>query len=116
MQAFLVRSKKDLDKLSLFLETVVGDKDSVSVQDVHSILRKKASQLAKNAINKHPDDFEAAEEYLVKALRTDLGEHYGLHFTASVVPTDSLFTINLNLGSMSFQSTKIASMANVTDS
>ena len=98
IQALLVQANDQGGRLNRFINTVVGEKDAVTTQDVYTLMHSQVVQSVKGVLARAGDDFLTAEKRIVKELNQDLGSLYGLHFTASVEVGASLYTVNVQLG------------------
>lgn len=102
IQAYIYEQSKDFYFLNTFLSKVVKERSIVTLQDIHDLLRTKIFTKVRRAIEmgeKHGDHHGQIMGFAQGALTAEITTEYGFKFSVDIVPTNSVHTINLHLGS-----------------
>lgn len=97
IQAYIFDHRKDWNRLNTFLRRVVKESSIVTLQDVHELLRTKIFTKVRRSIEQAEHHGEAVI-HLRRILQSEIGNEFGVSFTTDIVPTNSIHTINLQLG------------------
>lgn len=84
--------------IGTFLDQMVRDADSLAAQDLYLQIRGQVQRLAADLVQAHGPDWGKAERALRDALRDRIGDRNGLRFEVLVAPRDTLFRLDLTLG------------------
>jgi len=88
--------------LAAFLQRVVGERTSLSAQDLYRTLRAEVERTVRGALDRHGagarPDFAEAERAAQKALSNSRGRETGLRFDITIAPRSTTISLDLHLG------------------
>jgi hypothetical protein len=88
----------DKDSLSAFLQDVLGDKDTLSAEDLYVRFRGEIERIVNDALRARPD-VPAAEKTARDTLKARFGARTGLSFDLVLAPRHTVHRLDLLLGS-----------------
>ena len=102
----IVGSSSDTESLNRFLQTLVADKDTLHIKDLHSQIKGKVQNELKRSLLRKGTDLESVEHQVTQEVNAAVGREFGLRFTASLTLEGSTKSINLHLGQNKVPQTK----------
>lgn len=94
----LVSVGADRDSLGAFLNEVVGDKDTLSAEDLYIRFRSEIERAVGDGIRARPSDAPGAEKIARDTLRARFGARTGLRFDLVLAPRHTVHRLDLLLG------------------
>ncbi len=101
-QVHVVGNQSDKDRLSLFINNLLGGRDSMSDRDVYRRFKPEIERATKAAVARYATsdgiDYGAIEAELRQVLAGGPGKQYGVHFELTVAPVSTLISVDVHLG------------------